>query len=252
MLCIGALLASGLALAYAQGDPPQPDPSPDELASLNAKIINDPKNTALNLRYAKVAEALGSWRLALAAYERVLVNDPYNNEALAGLQRVRLKLAPTTTQYSAELGSSYKSNPRYLPNRVKGEGQAEAAFGVRDERDLAGTLWRSTLATVGVLHQHETDLNYGYLGATTGPVLNLLGGATWHPAIGVAAAFFDEQFYYGEANANLVIEDYYGGLYSRLGLRVRAPRMPKPLSLTRGSMRMLSAALPCPWAQRIC
>ena len=61
--------------------------APDELARLNAQIINNPTDIELNLRYARLAEQRGEPRKALAAYERVLIYDPNNVEAKSGLDR---------------------------------------------------------------------------------------------------------------------------------------------------------------------
>src|SRR5205823_2220920 len=47
-----------------------------ELARLNQQILRSPTDPALNLQYAAVAESLGLPRLALAAYERILMADP--------------------------------------------------------------------------------------------------------------------------------------------------------------------------------
>jgi hypothetical protein len=87
--------------------------APAELTRVYSLILRDPTNSQLNLRYAELAEASGKLRWALAAYERVLVNDPGNLEAQAGLQRVRRRLQPNTTQFTAELGAAGETNPRY-------------------------------------------------------------------------------------------------------------------------------------------
>src|SRR5690349_19700348 len=129
-----ALVIAGIAAAIAQGVAESGLANPDELVRLNALIVANPTNAELNLRYAQAAEARGLWRLALTAYERLLLNDSHNAEALAGLQRVRLQIVPSRTQYSAEVGAVFESNPRNLPNNFKGEGQIEAALGVNDER----------------------------------------------------------------------------------------------------------------------
>ena len=51
---------------------------------------------ALNLRYASEAEKVGKLKWALPAYERVLVADPGNKDALAGIDRIRTRLRTET------------------------------------------------------------------------------------------------------------------------------------------------------------
>ena len=83
----------------------------DELARLNAQIMNDPANLELNLRYARAAEDSGQADRALAAYERVLVYDPGNVEAQSGLNRVRARILPPVTELFTEFGIGWDSNP---------------------------------------------------------------------------------------------------------------------------------------------
>jgi len=179
---------------------------------LYAQVLRDPTNSQLNLRYAELAEASGKLRWALAAYERVLVNDPENVEAQAGLQRVRRRLQPNSTQFVAELGAIGESNPRYLPSGARAEAQGLATLSMRDERTIADVRWRTTAAAFGLLHSNEQDLNYGYVGAATGPVLDVGPGLVLHPALGGAATYFDGRFYYGEAAAMATFEDTSGPL----------------------------------------
>jgi hypothetical protein len=149
----------------------------------------------------------------------VLVNDPGNVEAQAGLQRVRRRLQPDSTQFTAEFGVIGESNPRYLPSGARAEAQGLASLGMRDERTIADVRWRTTGSAFGLLHSNEHDLNYGYVGAATGPVLDLAPRLVLHPAIGGAAAVFDGRFYYGEAAAMATFEDAYQGLYRSLRFR---------------------------------
>ncbi len=192
----------------------------DELTRVYARIMRDPTNSELNLRYAQLAEARGELRKSLAAYERVLVNDPGNVEAQSGLQRIRRKLQPNTTQFTVEFGMLGESNPRYLPSGARGELQGVGALRLWDERTLGDIRWRTTASAFGLVHERENDLNYGHVGAMTGPVLDLGSGLTVHPALGGSAAAFDHHFFYSEGAASITFEDRFQGLYS--ALRVRA------------------------------
>src|SRR5690242_15887070 len=57
----------------------------DELSDAAQLVLADPANADVNLDYALIAEGKGKYRLALAAYERVLLNDPNNVDAKRGL-----------------------------------------------------------------------------------------------------------------------------------------------------------------------
>ena len=83
-----AALAVGAATAHAAAD---------EIDTLYRNILQHPANTELNLRFAQLAEQSGHLRWALAAYERVTLNDPDNAEGRQGLQRVRRALQPAIT-----------------------------------------------------------------------------------------------------------------------------------------------------------
>jgi len=117
-LVVAALIGSSARAQEPAGAGPGPGVAA-ELARVYAQILRDPTNSALNLRYAELAETSGKLRWALAAYERVLVNDPGSAEAQAGLQRVRRRLQPDSTQFTAELGAIGESNPRYLPSGAR-------------------------------------------------------------------------------------------------------------------------------------
>jgi hypothetical protein len=150
----------------------------------------------------------------------VLVNDPGNVEAQAGLQRVRRRLQPSATQFTAELGAIGETNPRYLPSGARAEAQGLATLAMRDERTIADVRWRTTAAAYGLLHSNENDLDYGYVGAATGPVLDLAPRLLFHPALGGAASYLDGRFFYGEAAAMATFEDYLEGLYRGVRFRV--------------------------------
>ena len=186
-----------------------------ELARLNAQILQQPNNTALNLRYAALAEQLGKPRLALAAYERILVYDPQNNDALTGVARIRKQLQPATTKFVLGLSGGYESNPLYLPSTplVKSEGEFSGYLNMRDERQIADYSWRTLGGVDGIVHGEFVALDYAHAGVMTGPVLALLPNLQVHTAIGGAGAYFDTHPYYGEVAASATFETYPAGAY---------------------------------------
>lgn len=193
----------------------------DELAQLNRLILRDPTNVQLNLRYARAAEAAGELKWALAAYERMVVNDPTNEEARDGLLRVRRKLQPNQTQIFTELGTAWESNPRYAPTGARGEWEVFGRAHIRDERALGDIRWRSTATFVGEAHRDNHDLNYGYANVMTGPIIDLFGGRiAVNPAIGAGGAILQSRSFFGEIIGALTFEGYLEGAYQTV--RVRA------------------------------
>ena len=193
--------------------------SSDALSTLYTEVLRDPANTKLNLRYARLAEVEGHPRLALAAYERVLLNDPTNREAEAGYQRVRRKLEPSLTQMRLEVGAGVETNPRNLRGGSRREPIFLANFALRDERSIGSLRWRTAASLSGEYTLEIKELTYGYGGFQTGPVLDLTPKLTLHPAIGGGAASLDERFYYGEGYGSLTFEGRFGGAYESLRIR---------------------------------
>ena len=190
-----------------------------QLDRLYAEVLKHPQDTELNLRFAREAEAAGVLRWALSAYERVTVNDPGNAEAQAGLQRIRRKLQPDFSQVTLALGTAVETNPRYYlgPRRTEVEGLASAVL--FDERAIGGARWRTTGAIAGNIHSQSHDLDYANANLDTGPVLDIFPGWSLVPAIGGAASYYDDHFYYGEGAASLTFEGPTQGAYRSLQLR---------------------------------
>ena len=126
---IAALLAAGCAANAAT----------DQLSYLYSEILVRPADSEINLRYARLAEESGKLRWAFAAYERVALNDPNNQEAQEGLRRVARKLQPNFTEFLMQTGVSYKSNPLYVPTHPTPETQA-----LRNARDEGRTYASAT------------------------------------------------------------------------------------------------------------
>jgi len=218
------LVAGGPVAAVAQQPPVLVAPGGDlgVLARLNQQILRTPTDPALNLQYAALAESLGLPRLALAAYERILIADPSNQAAQAGIDRIRAALQPSTTQYILDVGYRNESNPRYLsvPSAF-GRNQFVGTLDVIDERTVNDLRWR----TAGDASVHEyagtgvSDLDYGHIGAVTGPVYQLDPGLAFNPGLGVASAYFDHRWFYAEVSANATFSAYPGGAEQALQLR---------------------------------
>jgi hypothetical protein len=194
----------------------------DELTDVYARIIANPVDTELNLQYALLAEGRGEYRKALAAYERVLINDPANQAGKDGLQRVRRIIEPAVTLTTLEAGAVGESNPLHSadPSEIEGDVFAFARARIRDERPLDTYRWRTILGVYGELHASETQLNYGNVDVETGPLIDLAGTMmAFRPALGAGAAYFDGRFYYWDVNASATLEGYLQGAHQWVKLR---------------------------------
>jgi hypothetical protein len=220
MQITSALRATVAALSIAIAAALPSGAGADELTDIYARIIANPVDTELNLQYAMVAEGRGEYRKALAAYERILVNDPGNEAARRGIQRVRRIIEPAVTLKTIELGAMLESNPLHAAEGGEGDIYGYGRFGVRDERPMGAHRWRTLFNAYGELHARETELNYGSLTAETGPLIDLPGTwLTFRPGIGAGAAAFDGRFYYWDVNASAGLEGYLQGAYQWARLR---------------------------------
>jgi len=208
-----AILLAGVAGGVAPA-------AADELSAIYARIIANPKDTAANLEYAKLAESQGDYKRALATYERMLINDPGNKDALAGLQRVRRYIEPAKTQKTWEFGIASESNPLLMPSPSP-DFYGYGSLGIRDERVLGGQRWRTNLSLYGEAYVNTTSMDYATLSGDIGPIWDVPGTSTsFRPALGAGTAYFDGRLYYGDINASGLFEGYLNGAYDWLRLRV--------------------------------
>jgi hypothetical protein len=208
-LLVAVAVATGAATASAK-----------EIDTLYARVLREPANTELNLRFARLAEDQGVLRWALMAYERVMLNDPNNWEAKVGLMRLRRAIQPDFTLVTVELGTGYESNPLYyLPNNQnpitgrnsntepgKSTWLGQGLLAVQDERKINGQAWRSNAAAFGRINSQYGDLNYAHAGGETGPVFDLWPGLSLVTAVGAAVGYFDDRFYYAEGHGSATFE----------------------------------------------
>ncbi|WEK52494.1 MAG: porin family protein [Candidatus Kaistia colombiensis] len=183
------------------------------------RVLADPTDAAANMEYARLAEAVGQPRKALATYERVLLNDPDNAEALAALVRIRRQLQPDTTLVTLETGLGYESNPLQRHSDLEGSLKAYAAGRIEDERRIGDTRWRTLLLGNAEYFGDVSALNFGYLGGVTGPILPAGSKVTVNPFVGGGISSLDNAYYYSEAIAGLQFEGYLQGAYQLARLR---------------------------------
>lgn len=220
MLRFARLSGAFVAAVLVVGLPATGSAAVETLKSVYAAILEQPDSIELNLRYAQLAEAEGKPRLALAAYERILLTHPDNAEAKAGLLRIKRLLTPERTAFETRFAIAFETNPRHatmpLPD---GEANGWARIAMTDERRLGDTtMWRSYGLLYGALHAEATELNYGYASFVTGPLLDSVG-FTIHPTIGGGVSTFQGRLYFAEAVAALAVEGEFNGAMQTVRLR---------------------------------
>ncbi|MEZ5962086.1 MAG: outer membrane beta-barrel protein [Hyphomonadaceae bacterium] len=210
-------LSSGIAAAQDAND----------LESLNQEILNNPSDVQLNLRYARLAEQEGKLRLALVAYERILINDPTNEAARRGYERIRREIEPSYTVFRAEIGA------RWDTNAVNADADAlfvdadeleattyYAHMMIADEREFLGRRWRSAI-NLDIERTPDIDeLDYQYLGVQTGPIFYVAPHLALIPQVGAGISWLDGEQYYNDVHANVTLEGRTGG--SSYWVRARA------------------------------
>jgi hypothetical protein len=191
----------------------------DELTAAYAQVLANPTSAELNLHYAQLAEARGEYRKALAAYERVLVNDPANATARDGLQRVRRIIQPQETQKTIEIGTTWQSNVLREP-LATGDVLGYGSFRLRDERPGEHHRWRTNLNIYGEAYAQQSEMNYANINGDIGPIVDIVG-TNWavRPAVGAGTAWFDGRNYYRDVNATALFEGYLNGAYQWLRFR---------------------------------
>lgn len=221
MIRLSRLSQAALAAVLLTCLPAAAHAAADSLKATYAAILAQPDNIELNLEYARIAEAQGKPRLALAAYERILLNHPDNAAAKLGQARIRRELTPDRTSFETRFAVAFESNPRQMEpaSPAGGEVNGWGRIAMTDERHLGDTMWRSYGLLFGTLHAQATELNYGYASFVTGPLIDGAGFAL-HPTIGGGVAAFQGQYYYAEALAALGIEGNFNGALQTARLRV--------------------------------
>ncbi len=209
-LCQTFLIAvSMIALAGGHAHAQQAN----ELEDLNRQILANPQDIALNLRYAEAAERAGMPRLALVAYERILINHPGNAEARRGYERMRREIEPGYTVWRMDVGARWDSNALSINEDVfslSGDDREATAIVakmmVAHEDEMFGRRWRS-IANLDVEENLDfEDLDYGYLGVQTGPIFYVGPHVAVLPTIGGGVSWFGGDEYFSEINLGVSME----------------------------------------------
>ncbi len=172
--------AIGLGMSIAPAAAQDVPTRLDELTRVYEQILQDPGNPSLNTVYARLAVERGELRKALAAYERILAQDPDNAEARAGLERVQRLLVQDVTLITLVTGAIGETNPRHGVDVNSGthDGLIFGRILVNDTRRIGEDFRLRTEADVYAnWHFNFHDLDFGALYLRTGPYLNI--GQDW-------------------------------------------------------------------------
>jgi hypothetical protein len=206
-----SLLLAASAFAIFNGPARAQSPA-DDMADLNTRILENPQDSELNIEYARLAERHGKLRLALAAYERVLINEPDNVEAQRGFARIRRIVEPPFQSRRIELGGRWDSNPWNEPDPEDGAWSAFVRATMVDERRVGGRRWRSIASIDGEVVPDSPQLDYGYVGAQTGPIIDAAPNVAVIPAVGVGISTLDDTNYFNEAHIGITVEGQRSGV----------------------------------------
>ncbi|MBX2855371.1 MAG: hypothetical protein KTR21_10295, partial [Rhodobacteraceae bacterium] len=207
-------------------------------------LLENPDDAELNLRFGRLAEQEGSYRHALAAYERALRANPDNGEAFHAYERAKRRLAPPQTSVVVVAGSTYRSNVRQNPGRFDQPTDItfDGGLDIVDERSVGGFRLRSLGDLAFRLHADVDDLDEITANAWTGPTFAIAPDIQAHVAIGGGASWFEDRLYYGEGSVRAslafidgrtidVVRLYVGyrELNEKLGSQGALDRMPDDL-----------------------
>lgn len=222
---VTALLIAAALGAWTAG--PARGAEAPEMRRIFEQLLQNPSSPELNFRYAQLAVQEGELRKALAAYERVLAADPNNEEAKREIEHIRHLLSPEYTTATLILGYQYETNPAHVPNA--GSEDTDHTFvgrgQVRDERNIGATRWRTESDLFANYHADFHSLDYGNLGAQTGPVFDLSENLKLYTALGVAYSWLDGRTFFVEGSGSINLETREGpfkginfrGAYEEIG-----------------------------------
>jgi hypothetical protein len=222
---VGAgLAATAMGLQLASAQPVPAAGGNEELRSVFQRLLLDPGDPALNLRYAALSAADGDYARAIATYERILLDDPDNAEARSALERLRQLAEPPATDIVMNMGAQFESNaPRQAPNfQSYSDAMATMTGVLRDERVVEGLRWRSFATVYGTAHNRYRAGDVDYVGGNSGPVLSVADGWSMRPAVGAAFAARDYETMFAEVSGVANFETRAAGPLEQVNLRVAA------------------------------
>ena len=205
---------------------------------LFSRVLQNPGNPTLNKEFARAAEARGDLRLAFASLERVVLSSPGDTLAQAEFDRLRNKMMPAVTLVTVDVGATYASNPRQLPEteflvNPTGPLSRGAPFSVHrpddttfnarvtvaDERTLGGVRWRSLALAQGQFQADVSLLDNPTLAVASGPVFYLNPNLWMYVAGAGDVAWLDGDWLYDDLSVAVTFGGLFRGLTQTLTAR---------------------------------
>lgn len=186
----------------------------DEMSAVFERLMLNPADPALNIRYAELAQQRGEPRKALAAYERILAADPGNRDVARAYKRIKLKLQPAVTELTVETGFSFETNPRQVPDGSilkESDVTYDGVLQLFDERTIGNHRWRTLAYGRAQIQGDDTDLTDVTVSASTGPVFDLGKGTRLHVALGIGGGWLDDDWLYRDLLMRFTLEKLFNG-----------------------------------------
>lgn len=211
-LCQALLIAASVGALSAGAAHAQ---QASDLGDLGNRVLENPQDVDLNLQYARAAEAAGKPRLALTAYERILINDPTNQEARHGYERIRRMIEPNYTVSRLEVGARWDSNALNITDNFFFDPVDSTTYYARlmvaNEHEFFGRRWRSIFNLNAETNDEIDALDYDYIGAQTGPIFYAGPHLAVIPSVGAGAAWLGGDHYFNEGYVSVTVEGRAAG-----------------------------------------
>lgn len=195
----------------------------DEMAVVFDRLMLNPSDPSLNMRYAELAVGRGEPRKALAAYERVLASHPGHPEVLRAYKRLKHGLQPAVTEVTVETGVSYATNPRQAPDGSpykEDDVTFDATLALFDERAIGSRRWRTHAFGRAQIQGDLEEISDVVGTVVTGPVFDLGKDTRLHVAPGVGGGWVDDDWLYRDLLVRFTLEKLFNGITQSLAVTV--------------------------------
>ncbi|MCB2102881.1 MAG: DUF560 domain-containing protein, partial [Rhodobacterales bacterium] len=187
---------------------------------LSRRLLHNPGDVTSNLLYAKESENRDRLRRARVAYERILMADPDNAQAQAGLARVERLLEPDSTDVAVLVGGQMQNNAARLDDDRDPyfDLSTTAQVYIQDDRRLGDLRWATNLSGFASLYNRFRSGDLLVASVDTGPRLGLSAAWTVRPSMQATYARLNRQDLFWSSQGRLDFENQVGGLLSEVHL----------------------------------
>ena len=157
----------------------------DDLRAIFLRLLKNPADLQLNIKYAELAEKRGKIDAALTTYERLALLDPHNKDWKSNIERLRDLTRPPETSIAAILGGRIDSNGPLNADKVgnRAEYNGSIVLSLDHKRSLGGHKYQATGQFYGDynLKAEESDLLLATL--QFGPLVKISTSWKLRPAL---------------------------------------------------------------------